>query len=423
MTWSSLPRRWRWCRRSLSSPRCPPSSNEPLHHQRWQGWATRQCSCCTERHSRHRPGFPKSPPSPHWLLPATMSLPSICLAMGKQGEGKPFLFKIKVINCSPHPKGRWQRGLHWGGHRCLESHRGSCHCVAFHVWRLCCALPCWLSWKGENRVGVRCFWRCLQVSGWVPVAPVSTSQGRAFFPSLSVPTMIVYGELDRSLGLSSAKDLKLIPTSTVPQVLPGAKHPAYLDQPDLWHKLLINFIKLIWRTLSRGFLDLLTYWPLIWPIAVLCCDIYTLLHPARFRFGEFKKPSGWRGGEGTCTCTMWKCQKCGKPVYFAERRQVRLEYFCLFMLLPWSNLSSHRKIKSCCYCWNADMMKATAATVVTAQQLWHDHLGKKKLYCFECSGSCHQPRSFTRGPVVCGSGGLGIGGSGCVGSSWLWSQV
>ena len=85
----------------------------------------------------------------------------------------------------------------------------------------------------------------LQVSGWVPVAPVSTSQGRPFFPSLSVPTMIVYGEMDRSLGLSSASDLKLIPTSTEPQVLPGAKHPAYLDQPDLWHKLLINFVRLI----------------------------------------------------------------------------------------------------------------------------------------------------------------------------------
>jgi len=83
-----------------------------------------------------------------------------------------------------------------------------------------------------------------KVSGWVPVAPVSTSQGRAFFPSLSVPTMIVYGELDHSLGSSSASDLKLIPTSTVPQVLAGAKHPAYLDQPDLWHKLLINFVRL-----------------------------------------------------------------------------------------------------------------------------------------------------------------------------------
>ena len=50
--------------------------------------------------------------------------------------------------------------------------------------------------------------------------------------------MIVYGELDTGLGLSSSRDLQLIPASTQPQVLPGAKHPAYLDQvtpagPDL----------------------------------------------------------------------------------------------------------------------------------------------------------------------------------------------
>ena len=81
-----------------------------------------------------------------------------------------------------------------------------------------------------------------QVSGWVPVAPVSTRDGRDFFPGLHVPTMILYGQLDTSLGLSSAKDLQLIPTSTEPQVLPGAKHPASLAQPQLWHQLLYNFI-------------------------------------------------------------------------------------------------------------------------------------------------------------------------------------
>ena len=102
-----------------------------------------------------------------------------------------------------------------------------------------------------------------KVAGWVPVAPVDTSQGRAFFPSLTLPTMIVYGERDTGLGAGSAKDLALIPTSTRPQVppimpllmpsqnhqclqvLPGAKHPAYLDQPDLWHKLLLNFLTFI----------------------------------------------------------------------------------------------------------------------------------------------------------------------------------
>jgi len=83
-----------------------------------------------------------------------------------------------------------------------------------------------------------------KVSGWVPVAPAASSEGQAFFPSLHLPTMIVHGELDKG-GSGSAEYLKLIPTSTNPQVLPKAKHPAYLDQPDLWHKLLYNFIKLI----------------------------------------------------------------------------------------------------------------------------------------------------------------------------------
>ena len=64
----------------------------------------------------------------------------------------------------------------------------------------------------------------------MPVAPVSTGEGRDFFPSLDIPTMIVYGELDTGLGPRSSEDLQLIPTSTRPQVLPGAKHPAYLDQ-------------------------------------------------------------------------------------------------------------------------------------------------------------------------------------------------
>lgn len=84
-----------------------------------------------------------------------------------------------------------------------------------------------------------------KIAGWIPVAPVNTAQGRSFFPSLRVPTLIVYGELDTGLGVRSAADLALIPTATKPQELPGAKHPAYLDQPDLWHKLVVNFLKLL----------------------------------------------------------------------------------------------------------------------------------------------------------------------------------
>eukprot|EP00092_Neocalanus_flemingeri_P056856 GFUD01067453.1.p1 GENE.GFUD01067453.1~~GFUD01067453.1.p1 ORF type:complete len:272 (+),score=53.56 GFUD01067453.1:94-909(+) len=81
-----------------------------------------------------------------------------------------------------------------------------------------------------------------KISAWVPVAPINTEKGRDFFPQLDIPTLIIYGELDEDLGIRSRDDLLLIPTSTKPQVLPGAKHPAYLDQPDLWHQILYNFI-------------------------------------------------------------------------------------------------------------------------------------------------------------------------------------
>lgn len=40
----------------------------------------------------------------------------------------------------------------------------------------------------------------------------------------------------------SRADLTLLPSATKPQELPGAGHPAYLDQPRLWHQLLHNFL-------------------------------------------------------------------------------------------------------------------------------------------------------------------------------------
>ena len=57
--------------------------------------------------------------------------------------------------------------------------------------------------------------------------------------------MIVFGEKDTSLGTSSYRDLKEITTSTKPQILKNARHPAYLDQPEEWHMLLHNFLSLL----------------------------------------------------------------------------------------------------------------------------------------------------------------------------------
>jgi len=81
------------------------------------------------------------------------------------------------------------------------------------------------------------------VCGFIPVAPVGTGNyPKSFYESLQVPTMIVYGSKDTGLGVTSTQHLKDIPTSTEPQILANARHPAYLDQPEVWHQLIYNFM-------------------------------------------------------------------------------------------------------------------------------------------------------------------------------------
>lgn len=80
------------------------------------------------------------------------------------------------------------------------------------------------------------------LSGYVPVAPVGTQKDKAKYHELQVPTLIIYGEKDTGLGHLSRDDLSNIPTSQAVE-LPGARHPAYLDQPVMFHTLLYNFIK------------------------------------------------------------------------------------------------------------------------------------------------------------------------------------
>ena len=56
------------------------------------------------------------------------------------------------------------------------------------------------------------------------MAPVATaSYSKSFYESLNVPTMIVYGDKDVGLGLSSAKHLSDIPTATAPQILANSR--------------------------------------------------------------------------------------------------------------------------------------------------------------------------------------------------------
>ncbi|XP_053381475.1 putative protein-lysine deacylase ABHD14B isoform X2 [Mercenaria mercenaria] len=81
------------------------------------------------------------------------------------------------------------------------------------------------------------------VRGFVPVAPVGTGD---FTPEdykkLKIPTLVIYGEKDKRLGVDSKKNLENLPERTIVEV-PGAGHPCYIDNPEFFHEFFIKFLK------------------------------------------------------------------------------------------------------------------------------------------------------------------------------------
>eukprot|EP00095_Tigriopus_kingsejongensis_P005910 maker-scaffold392_size185621-snap-gene-0.20 protein:Tk05910 transcript:maker-scaffold392_size185621-snap-gene-0.20-mRNA-1 annotation:"abhydrolase domain-containing protein 14b" len=84
------------------------------------------------------------------------------------------------------------------------------------------------------------------ICGFIPVAPTGTNGFTSDqYKSVATPTLIVRGERDTAMGKTSAQHLSQIPTSSQPQVLPKARHPCYLDDPDRWHQLIFNFMTVL----------------------------------------------------------------------------------------------------------------------------------------------------------------------------------
>ncbi|XP_002741876.1 putative protein-lysine deacylase ABHD14B [Saccoglossus kowalevskii] len=83
------------------------------------------------------------------------------------------------------------------------------------------------------------------VRGYVPVAPVGTSKFTVDeYRQCHVPTLIIYGDQDETLGPESVTNLKNLPINHI-EIMEHAKHPAYIDQPERWHKLLYSFMRSI----------------------------------------------------------------------------------------------------------------------------------------------------------------------------------
>jgi pimeloyl-ACP methyl ester carboxylesterase len=82
-----------------------------------------------------------------------------------------------------------------------------------------------------------------QVAGIVAVAPVGAPDFASRVRGCAVPALVVWGERDGLFPPSQAQTLAGAFTEAKVVILPGAKHPAYLDRPETFHRELIAFAK------------------------------------------------------------------------------------------------------------------------------------------------------------------------------------
>ncbi len=81
-----------------------------------------------------------------------------------------------------------------------------------------------------------------KVSGYVPIAPVGVQQYAGKLKQSPVPALVVWGERDQLFRPAMAKTLAAGFAKAEIVILPKAKHPAYLDQPELFHEALLKFL-------------------------------------------------------------------------------------------------------------------------------------------------------------------------------------
>jgi pimeloyl-ACP methyl ester carboxylesterase len=80
------------------------------------------------------------------------------------------------------------------------------------------------------------------LAGLVAVAPAGTPGYAPRLKKSPVPALVVWGERDRLFPVAQAKTLAASFAKAKVVVLPGARHPAYLDQPERFHEALLDFL-------------------------------------------------------------------------------------------------------------------------------------------------------------------------------------
>ena len=81
-----------------------------------------------------------------------------------------------------------------------------------------------------------------RVAGFVAIAPAGTPHYAPRLAGSAVPALVVWGERDRVFPVGQAKKLAAAFDDASVVILPGARHPAYLDRPERFHEALLAFL-------------------------------------------------------------------------------------------------------------------------------------------------------------------------------------
>lgn len=81
------------------------------------------------------------------------------------------------------------------------------------------------------------------VAGLVALAPVGIAENLEKLRGSSLPTLIVWGEKDEVVPLRQARGLHEALAHSRLVILPGAGHPSYLEQPEAFHRELLQFLE------------------------------------------------------------------------------------------------------------------------------------------------------------------------------------
>lgn len=81
------------------------------------------------------------------------------------------------------------------------------------------------------------------VGGLVLVGAVGVPENKERLPQINIPCLIIWGGEDAISPIENGQILNQSIKKSKLVVIDGAPHPCYLENADLWHKELLNFLK------------------------------------------------------------------------------------------------------------------------------------------------------------------------------------